>query len=452
MNPPKAKGSAGPVKTLSRRFVNQYFDPSLDLRVQSFNLLGFAGVAAGLIVALVSLLTSAGAANVAGNIAASLLAFALLRVAGKKISHRAGSYIVVIGVFMLLFPFMFFTAGGYRSGMPCFFVLALIFTAVMPVGKRERAAALTIESAIYAACCLIAYARPETVTPFPTEFDYVCDVILGTTVSSGLLTSVVLVHIRMYRIRQAQIKELNRELAARNETLTRYDRMKSDFLAAVAHEIRTPLDVIVAGSRDTVDLLAESPVNAAEIADNQEKIKQRAMRIDGIVMDLMDTVAIESGRLSLSRKPLDLPVLLKTVCDAFFKKTDANNNRLTYDFPPNLPPIWADPARIEQVMTNLIANAVRHTAGGVIAVKLARTEKSWVVSVTDDGEGMNAEVIEAALKQYVPSSNREYWRHGIGLYICRQIIAAHGGEIRIDSEKGRGTTVAFSLGEEADYA
>jgi signal transduction histidine kinase len=232
--------------------------------------------------------------------------------------------------------------------------------------------------------------------------------------------------------------------------------MKSDFLAAVAHEIRTPLDFIVAGSRDTLDLLEDTPINTGEIIDNQEKIRQRAMRIDGIVMDLMDAVAIENGRLSLSRQLIRLSEFLKSACGAGLKKPDAGDNRIVYDLEQGLPRVWADPARIEQVMANLISNAVRHTKGGVITVKLARgekagkQEKSQIVSVTDNGEGMGAEVAEAAFQKYAPSPGRggKHWRHGIGLYVCRQIVSAHGGEIWIDSEKGRSTTVSFSLMEE----
>jgi signal transduction histidine kinase len=412
--------------------------------------MGFAGMGAGFIVGLFSLAFHA-VMNAAICAIIFIFASALMWLVGKKkITYRAGAWMIMIAVFMLAFPVLFFTAGGYRSGTPCFFVFALIFTAIMSKSIRERAAALALEFAIYAACCLAAYYYPAMVAPFPTEFDYVCDVILGITVSSVLLAAVVLLHIRMYHIRQLQIEEQSRELEARNETLTRYDRMKSDFLAAVAHEIKTPLDAIVAGSRDTVDLLEETPINTNEITDNQEKIKQRAMRIDTIVMDLMDTVAIESGRLALSRQLLTLSGLLKGVCARSFKKSDMNNNRLTYDFQPDLPPIWADPERMEQVMTNLISNAVRHTKDGVITIRLTRAEKSQTVSVTDNGEGMSAALSEVILKQYAPSTKSDYWRHGIGLFICRQIVISHGGEIWIESEKGRGTTVSFLLMEEAD--
>jgi signal transduction histidine kinase len=124
-----------------------------------------------------------------------------------------------------------------------------------------------------------------------------------------------------------------------------------------------------------------------------------------------------------------------------------NGNSITYDLQRNVPKIWVDPARIEQIMTNLLANAVHHTKNGKITVKLLRTGKTQTVSVTDNGEGMAPEVAEAVLKQYI-TSRGDYWRHGYGLYVCRQIVLSHGGEIWIESEKGRGTSVSFTLVEE----
>ncbi|MDR2515275.1 MAG: sensor histidine kinase [Christensenellaceae bacterium] len=435
----------------AQKILGEYFNPALDLRIQSFNLLGFAGMAAGFFIGLSSLALGASGGSVIGNFAAFGIAFLLLRLSGRAIGYGVSCWIVIIGVFMLLFPSLFFMAGGYRSGMPCFFTLALIFTAIMLERGAEKVAVLAAEFLLYAACLLAAYLYPGLVTPFESEFAFVCDVVIGVTVSSALLLAVVLLHIRMHRLRQEEIKELNRELEARNGALERYDRMKSDFLAAVAHEIRTPLDFIVAGSQDTMDLLEAQPIKLNEILDNQEKIKLRAVRIDGIVMDLMDSVAIETGRLPLSRQRLSLQGLLKNACDAAFQKADLNHNRLSYDFQPGLPPIWADPARIEQVMANLISNAVRHTKEGTITVKLARAGKGQTVSVTDDGDGMGIELARAALKQYLPSSSREHWRHGVGLYLCRQIILAHDGEIWLSSQKGQGTTVTFSLMEEPEH-
>ena len=171
------------------------------------------------------------------------------------------------------------------------------------------------------------------------------------------------------------------------------------------------------------------------------------MLIDHIVMDLMDAAAIENGRLSLSREPVSLSDLIESTCDAQFALPDVNANTLIYDLEPDLPLIWADPVRIEQVVTNLITNAVRHTKNGEISVKLCRKQNLQVVGVRDSGEGMEPELADIVFRQY-SSTSRDHWRHGIGLYLCRQIILAHGGDIWIASKKNEGTTATFTLPED----
>jgi len=442
----RLRSSARKAKPLSR-FLQTWFGEGLDLRVQSFNVLAFTGMTAGIIIAIISVAQKTGPLIVLLNLFAAALAVCMLRVAGKKVSYRICGRIIVLLVFIVLFPLLFFMSGGYRSGMPCFFVFAILFTTIMLEG-RDRAFALVTEFILYIGCCFVSFYFPGMVTTYPKEIYYVGDVATGIVISGALLMLVVLLHTRMNTIQQAQINELNRDLAAKNETLIRYDRMKSDFLAAVAHEIRTPLDVIVASSQDALDLLEETPLNMTEIAENHAIIKRRAMKINRIVMDLADIVAIENGRLTLSRDPVYLADMLRMVCNEHFFRLDVNQNRIVYDFQPDLPRVWIDPERIEQVMMNLISNAVRHTKDGIVAVTLTQADGRQVVGVTDNGEGMDARVVQTALAQYAPSSKSEYWRHGIGLYICRQIIVSHNGEIWIESEKGLGTTVSFSLREE----
>ena len=434
-------------KTITR-IINTYFGQNLDPQIQFFNLIVLMGIAAGIVVGVIAVIIKEQLSTIIIDLMISALAFFLLRIAEKKKCYKLCSWIIVIVIFMIAFPALFFFCGG-RSGVSCFFVLAIFYTAHM-LEKHERVGAVTLEFIIYIACCFSIFYKPEWFTAFLVEHTYIIDVTINFTVSALMLLTAVMLRDRMINIRQMQMQELNRELESRNETLMRYDRMKSDFLGTIAHEINTPLAVIAASSYDTLDLLKTSPLNMNEIIENQVIIGKRVKLIDNIIMDLMDTVAIENGRLSLSRQPMKLSELLKNLCDAQFKRLDKNNNRITYDFQPDLPYIWADPQRIEQVMINLLSNATQHTESGMITVKLTRTDKNQIVGVTDTGEGMDMEMARIALKQYV-STKADYWRHGIGLYICRQIITAHGGDIWIDSEKGRGTSVFFSLREESDY-
>lgn len=383
------------------------------------------------------------------DIVLAALSLTLLRVAHKKGCYRLCSWIFVIADFFILFPVTFFYCGGYRSGAIFVFVIALVFTAFLLKG-RERVAILVFEFILYIGCCLVVFYRPETAYTLPAESRYFFMTMLNFTIACIVLLIVITLCIRLFQNWQKKIDGLISELTDRNEELARYDSMKSDFLAFVAHEINTPLAVITASSNDTIDLLKESPLNMDEIIENQEVIERRAKMISSILPDLMDTVAIESGRLSLNRQPVELSELLINTCRAQFKRLDVNKNRITYNIQPGLPRIRADASRIEQVITNLLSNACRHTQGGLITVSLAQVEGGQAVSVKDNGEGMDAEMAGLLLKEYA-STKTDYWRHGIGLAVCRRIIVEHGGELWIDSEKGSGTTISFMLRDDEGY-
>jgi len=434
-----------------KRFIDKYFNQNLELHVQVYNLLAFVGITAGTGIAVAAAALKNDTVIVLLDFSVAFLSFILLRAAEKRKCYRFCSRVFVIVVFFIFFPMLFFACGGYRSGASYVFIIAFIFTAIL-LEKYERAAALLLEFILYIACLLVVFYKPETASVLPTDFDYLFFTVLNFTTTCVIILIVLLLRTRIFYARQAQINEFNRELAARNETLAQYDNMKSDFLAHVAHEISTPLAIISASGSDTLDLLKEEPLNIAEITENQMESERMVKLIDHMLLDLMDTVAIEKGRVSLNRQPVNLAELIKAVCGAQRKKMEESDCSVVYELQPGLPQIWLDPSRIEQVMINLLANAARHTYGGTVTVKLSRTDgNKQVVSVADNGEGMDEDTANTIFKQYI-STKSDHWRHGIGLYICRRIIAAHGGDIRVQSKKGVGTVIYFSLREEADYA
>jgi len=347
---------------------------------------------------------------------------------------------------MTAFPALFFYSGGNKGGMVCYFMIAIIFTSFI-LEKNERIFALILEFILYTACCLFNYYKPELTFSISSEHMYFADSIINFLTASILLLLAIMLRTRISYINHERIQELNRELEARSETLMRYNKMKGDFLGTVAHEINTPLAIIAASSQDTLDILKASPLNLDEVRENQKIIGNRVKLIDSILLDLMDTVAIENGRLPLKRQPIKMKKFLKAICDAQFYQTDVNNNNIMYEMQPNLQDIWIDPMRIEQVVTNLLSNAMRYTKEGTIKIRLFREDDKQIVCISDNGEGMDAEVAQVALKQYV-STKTDYWRHGIGLNVCRNIIAAHGGDIWIESEKGHGTSIYFSFKED----
>lgn len=423
------------MKIVFKNLVYRFFDESLDFRVRLFNVLAMAGTFISFVMMLVCFIMGIWG-NILSNGVLTILSGGLLVYSYKSGRYRLCYMITIIAIFICMFPILFFTSGGYHSGMPAFFVFAVIFTVLM-LDKWQAIVMSLLETVLYMSICIIAYFFPETVIFFDTEADIVTDIIVCFVVVSATCGIVLYLHLREY-IRQQELLELQ------NAKLKKYDDMKSTFLTTVAHEIKNPLTAIAVHARDTSELLNEQPQDTLLMKENLKTIEQVVIRIDRIVIDLMDTVSIEQGRLALSLAPVRLSDLLQDACKTYFGGTNTGGNTLTLELDDNLPPLHVDYARLLQVVTNLLSNASRHTKNGVIVVSLKADGNRQLVSISDNGEGMDEKIRKSALEGYV-SADKDYWRHGIGLYVCYQIVTAHGGEIWIESKQGKGTRVSFTV-------
>ena len=253
----------------------------------------------------------------------------------------------------------------------------------------------------------------------------IIDVIFANTCVSLICGVVLYFHLKEYDRQREQ-------LHIQNEKLTRYDASRLTFLTTVSHEIKNPLNAINLHAHDTIEMMDEAQIDTQEIKKNQQIIENMVRRIDRILMDLKDTVAIEQGRLSLSLAPLNLEELLVEISETYFGKNNTSGNKIVLDLEHNLPLIEADYARLTQVVTNLLSNAIQHTKNGVITISLYKKGNEQIAVVSDNGEGMSEDLKKDVFHRYV-SSGEEYWRHGIGLYVCNQIIEAHGGRIWLES-------------------
>ena len=206
------------------------------------------------------------------------------------------AYILTVTVIFVLFlPMMFFTSGGHRSGMPSIFLLAVLFTVLMIKGRAAFFISL-LEIVEYSAICIFAYYNPEYVTHYETERQILTDTIFAFACVSLVCGTVLYYHLKEYD-RQREL------LHEQNEKLKRYDASRSVFLTTVSHEVKNPLNAINLHARDTIELMDEDTIDAAMIKGNQQVIEKMVARIDRILTDLKDTVAIEQGRLSLSLAP-----------------------------------------------------------------------------------------------------------------------------------------------------
>ena len=421
--------------TLITDIRTNFFGHTLDFRIRLFNILALGGVIVSLFTVLISITmemwqTAAVAAFLV------VLSISLILFTQKTGKYRIAYHVTIVTIFMIFIPMMFFTSGGHRSGMPTVFLFAVLFTVLMLDGKNGIFISF-LEIAEYAAVFVFAYLHPEYVTHFDSEVQVLIDVIFANTCVSLICGVILYFHLKEYDRQREQLR-------IQNEKLTRYDASRLTFLTTVSHEIKNPLNAINLHAHDTIEMMDEAQIDTQEIKKNQQIIEDMVRRIDRILMDLKDTVAIEQGRLSLSLAPLNLEELLVEISETYFGKNNTSGNKLVLDLEHNLPLIEADYARLTQVVTNLLSNAIQHTKNGVITISLYKKGNEQIAVVSDNGEGMSEDLKKDVFHRYV-SSGEEYWRHGIGLYVCNQIIEAHGGRIWLESRLNQGTSVAFTL-------
>lgn len=220
------------------------------------------------------------------------------------------------------------------------------------------------------------------------------------------------------------------------------DALKSSFVATISHELRTPLALISGHSQSLLHLGLDAPTSRHHL----ERIGDAVDRLGALVDDVIDVSRLESDQLQLDRAPVNLEALVRAFAAEQGELTGAPP--MTLDMPA-LPKVDVDPRRIRQVLANLAGNTQKYAGPGASIKIRARhlPPDSVVVTVADDGAGIDptekAHVFdrffrgERIRESRIPGS-------GLGLYVCRRLVEAHGGWIRLDATR-RGTSISFRL-------
>jgi signal transduction histidine kinase len=241
---------------------------------------------------------------------------------------------------------------------------------------------------------------------------------------------------------------LVRDIGSRNERLHELDRLKDDFVASVSHELRTPLTSI----RGYLELLREG--DAGELTEEQHQfvsiVERNSDRLLRLVGDLLFVAQVEAGKITLERKSMHVEELVQQAVDA--ARPAATEKDIEIEIAIDLDglgELYADRARLAQVIDNLISNALKFTEpGGHVCVRTSRQAEMGVIEVSDDGMGMSAEDQERLFERFfrtASATDQAIQGTGLGLAIVKAIVEAHQGVITVESAEGEGTVFRIEL-------
>jgi len=222
------------------------------------------------------------------------------------------------------------------------------------------------------------------------------------------------------------------------------DELKNTFISIISHELRTPVALI----KGYVGTLRREDArwDPAVVEDSLAVIEEEADRLTQLIDDLLDASRLQAGVLSLSRSEVALGVLAQRLVDRF--TTQSEHHSFEVEFPQQFPLVYVDEIRITQVLSNLLSNAVNYSPkGGKVTVSGEVREDEVIVCVQDEGRGIALDDVPRIFDLFYRSDDvsQNSKGAGLGLYLARAVVSAHGGRIWVDEQTPKGARICFSL-------
>ena len=227
--------------------------------------------------------------------------------------------------------------------------------------------------------------------------------------------------------------------------LREMENFRESILSMLGHELQTPLSIIK-GYTETLNR-TDAQWDSDTVQKGLHVIEEEADRLSQVMSKLLLASRLSGGDVKLSKEPVDMPSLVKKVVKRLSGFTTLH--RFKVDFKPDFPTLTVEPQMIEQVLTNLVENAIKYSPqGGRVTVSGRKIDGEVEVTVRDEGIGISPRDSEHLFERFhrvEKGQSRKIQGTGLGLYICKSIIEAHGGKIEVSSQPGRGSSFTFTL-------
>ncbi len=249
---------------------------------------------------------------------------------------------------------------------------------------------------------------------------------------------------------EQRVRQRTEELATARDEAIEANKAKSQFLANMSHELRTPLNAVIGFSEILVDKVKVD--GQSELRDPLQRILRAGRHLLQLINDILDIAKVEAGKMELKIEPVSIVPLLEDAVTTMRPLAEKNGNEIVVLCPDDIQPIAADEVRLRQVLLNLLSNAAKFTEDGTIQIEVEELIRNggdrMSIAVTDNGIGMTQEQIANVFMEFVQAdatSTRRFGGTGLGLAISQRFCRLMGGEIKVESEPGKGSTFTIDL-------
>ncbi|MBP5762180.1 MAG: response regulator [Lachnospiraceae bacterium] len=411
------------------KLISVIFATDSEIQVVAFNILAFCGIVVSIITAIVNGIRLSSA--VFPDIAGALGSIVLMYYCHKTGNYKRAMILTVFLIFMGLFTFLYFLQGGYHGGIPSFFIFGVVFTAFLLDGI-SMVVLIFIELAWYISLILYSYYHPMTLNN--DERFYMTCVIMDMTLVALSLAVTMYFQIHVYRKKQHQLNAAIKEAGEAN-------RAKSDFIAKMSHDVRTPLNTILAMNELIVNNTSSERIREWV---NDSNISGQVLL--SMIDDMLYLSRIKAGRVAIVTRPWNTRSVFDETARVWKLNAAKAGLGFIYEMEDDIPVyLNGDEGVIRKIMDNLLSNAVKYTKKGNITLSVKQDDMLEII-VEDTGVGIAPDYIDDIFSPYergVEEVYKETSGSGLGLTIVKELVEAMGGTIKCDSilEKGSIFTV-----------